>query len=62
MSVALKFIIILQNLTATDHRKSGERKYDRKLTELDVRPHANPVPCKRGLKLYTFYSVYKKLN
>ena len=35
-SAAFKFIIILQNLIATHHRKSGERKYDRKLTELDV--------------------------
>ena len=35
-SVALKFMIILQNLTTTNHRKSGESKYDRKLTEFDV--------------------------
>ena len=35
-SVALKFIIILLNLTTTNHRKSGESKYDRKLTELNV--------------------------
>ena len=35
-SVALKFIIILLNLTTTSHRKSGESKYDRKLTKLDV--------------------------
>ena len=35
-SVALKFMIILQSLITTDHRKGGESKYDRKLTELDV--------------------------
>ena len=35
-SVALKFMIILQNLTTTNHRKSGESKYDRSLTEIDV--------------------------
>ena len=29
-------MIILQKLTTTNHRKSGESKYDRKLTELDV--------------------------
>ena len=29
-------MIILQNITTTNHRKSGERKYDSKLTELDV--------------------------
>ena len=29
-------MIILQDLTATNHRKSGKSKYDRKLTELDV--------------------------
>ena len=28
--------MILQNLTTTNHRQSGESKYDRKLTELDV--------------------------
>ena len=32
-SVALKFMIILQNLTTANHRKSGESKYDGKLTE-----------------------------
>ena len=35
-SVALKFMIILQNLTTTNHTKSGESKYDRKLTEFNV--------------------------
>ena len=29
-------MITLQNLKTTSHRKSGESKYDRKLTELDV--------------------------
>ena len=29
-------MIILQNLTTTNHRKSGESKYDHKLTELNV--------------------------
>ena len=29
MSVALKFILILHNLTTENHRKSGESKYDR---------------------------------
>ena len=36
MSVALKFIIILQNLTRTNQRKNGEGIYARKLTKLDV--------------------------
>ena len=36
-SVALKFMIIfIHNLTTANHRKSGESKYDRNLTELDV--------------------------
>ena len=34
-SVALKFVMTLQNLT-TNHEKSGESKYGRKLTEFDV--------------------------
>ena len=34
--MTLKFVIILQNLIKTYHRKSGKSKYDRKLTELDV--------------------------
>ena len=36
MSVVLKFMIKLQNLTTTNQRKSGEGKYVRKLTKLDV--------------------------
>ena len=41
-------MIIEQNLTTTNHRKSGESKYDRKVTELDVvttriRYHVNRV-------------------
>ena len=35
-SVAFKFIMILQNLIATNHRQSGKNKYDCKLPELDV--------------------------
>ena len=35
-SVALKFVMTLQNLTTTNHEKSGESKYGRKLTEFDV--------------------------
>ncbi len=35
-SVALKSMIILQNLIRTNHRKSGKSKDDLKLTELDV--------------------------
>ena len=35
-SMTLKFVIILQNLIKAYHRKSGESKYDRKLTKLDV--------------------------
>ena len=31
-SVALKFMIILQNLTTPSHKRSGESKYDRNLT------------------------------
>ena len=34
--ITLKFVILLQNLIKAYHRKSGESKYDRKLTELDV--------------------------
>ena len=50
-------MIILQSLTTTNHGKSGESKYDRKLTELDVvHDYANPVPCKRGLN-YEFFST-----
>ena len=36
MSLGLKFMIILQNLTTTNQRKSGEGIYVRKLTKLDV--------------------------
>ena len=35
-SVALKFMIILHNLTTTIQRKISESKYDRKLTKVDV--------------------------
>ena len=35
-SLALIFMIILQNLITTNHGKNDESKYDRKLTELDV--------------------------
>ena len=35
-SVAFKFMMILQNLIATNHRQSGKNKYDCKLPELDV--------------------------
>ena len=35
-SVVLNFMIILQNLTTTNNRKSGGSKYDLKLTDLDV--------------------------
>ena len=35
-SVALKFVMTLQNLTTTNHEKSGKSKYDRKLTEFDA--------------------------
>ena len=44
--VALKSMIILQNLITTNHRKSGKSKDDR----TRCRDYANPVPCKRGLK------------
>ena len=36
-SMTLKFVIILQNLIKACRRKSGKSKYDRKLTELDVK-------------------------
>ena len=55
-SVALTPTIVLQNLTTSSHRKSGESKYDRKLPELDVvtnTDQGNPVPCKRGLNIST---------
>ena len=35
-SVALTLTIVLQNLTSSHIEKSGESKYDRKLTALDV--------------------------
>lgn len=35
-SVALEFMVILQNTMATNHRKSDKSKYDRKLPELDL--------------------------
>ena len=35
-SMTLKFVIILQNLIKTYHRKSGKSKCDRKVTELNV--------------------------
>ena len=35
-SVALKFVMTLQNLITSNHEKSGKSKYDRKLTEFDV--------------------------
>ena len=35
-SVALTFRIILQNLITTNRGKNDEKKYDRKLTKLDV--------------------------
>ena len=34
-SVALKFMIILQNLTTTNQRNNGKTKYNRKSTKLD---------------------------
>ena len=34
--MTLKFVIILQNLIKTYHRKSGKSKCDRKVTELNV--------------------------
>ena len=36
-SMTLKFVIILQNLIKAYHRKSGKSKYDRKVTELDIK-------------------------
>ena len=53
-SMALKFVIILQNLIKAYHRKSGKSKYDRKLTELDVettriRSRVNGVLTTQGL-------------
>ena len=54
-SMTLKFVIILQNLIKTYHRKSGKSKCDRKVTELNVeitriRSRVN------GVLLYSFYS------
>ena len=34
--MTLKFVIILQNLIKTYHRKSGKSKCDRKVTKLNV--------------------------
>ena len=36
ISVALEFLTILQNLTTTNQKKSGEGIYVRRLTKLDV--------------------------
>ena len=61
-SMALKFVIILQNLIKTYHWKSGKSKYVRKLTKLDVviawiRHRVNGVsPCiSRSLSNQTNY-------
>ena len=35
-SMTLKFVIILEDLIKTRHRKSGKSKCDRKVTELNV--------------------------
>ena len=35
-SIAFIFVLILQNLITTKHRKRGGNEYDRKLTEFDV--------------------------
>ena len=35
-SVALRFMMVLQNLITTNYRRSVKSKYDRKLTELYV--------------------------
>ena len=49
--VALKSMIILQNLITTNHRKSGKSKDDLKLTDRTrCRDYANPVPCKGVLR------------
>ena len=53
-SVALKFVIILQNLIKTNHRKSGKSKYDHKLTELNV-VTTQIWYCVNGVKDYNQY-------
>ena len=47
-NVALKFMISLDNLETTNHRKSGKGKNDRKLTEHDVVTARIRISCKRG--------------
>ena len=54
--MTLKFVIILQNLIKTCHRKSGKSKCDRKVTELNVeitriRSRVNGVLVCPGLKI-----------
>ena len=56
-NVALKFIIILQNLMTTNHRKSGKSKFDRKMTEPDV-VTMNRVQYKRALCLRIMHAYY----
>ena len=55
-SMTLKFVIILQNLIKTYHRKSGKSKCDRKVTELNVeitriRSRVNGILVKHDLAL-----------
>ena len=49
-SVALKFMIVLQNLTTTNRGNNGRVEYERKLTKTRCRDWANQVPPKRGLR------------
>ena len=54
--MTLKFVIILQNLIKTCHRKSGKSKCDRKVTKLNVeitriRSRVNGVLVCPGLKI-----------
>ena len=52
-SVALRFMMVLQNLITTNYRRSVKSKYDRKLTELNkCLDRANPEPCKQGLSFF----------
>ena len=54
--MTLKFVIILQNLIKTYHRKSGKSKCDRKVTELNV--EITPIRSRVNGVLKINYLIY----
>ena len=74
-SVALKFMIVLQNLTITNRGNNGRVEYDRKLTKLDVvtariRYRVNGVlviqecwqPCRKWLQAASYFYMYTNVR